>query len=104
MYLDDYQHSALTTASGINDLVNVALGLTGEAGEFADHIKKVIYHGHDLDRVYVRKELGDILWYVAVGASLVDTDLSMIARINVDKLKARYPEGFSSEASINRTS
>lgn len=84
-------------------LVNCALGLTGEAGEVADHIKKYMHHGHELDEEKVVKELGDVLWYVAVMSSVMGFSLSHIMEQNILKLKKRYPDGFSSLSSINRT-
>ncbi len=82
-----------------------ALGLNGEAGEIADHVKKIMYHGHPLDsdtRDKIAKEIGDILWYCAMGAKGLGIGLGEIAQMNVDKLKKRYPEGFSTERSLNR--
>ena len=108
---DDYQALALGTASP-ESLVDertmlnaAALGLNGEAGEIADHIKKVMFHGHPLDdatRDKIAKEIGDILWYCAMGAKGIGVPLSVIARMNVEKLKKRYPEGFSTDRSLNR--
>jgi len=99
----DYSTCAMST-SGDMTLPMAALGIAGEAGEVADHIKKHIGHGHPLDRQAVAKELGDVLWYVAAMADLLGTPLEQIAQMNLDKLRARYPEGFSYEASINRKS
>lgn len=78
------------------------LGLAGEAGEAADQVKKYLYHGHSLDLPKLKNELGDILWYVATLADALDMSLGDVAQGNVDKLKRRYPEGFSPNASINR--
>lgn len=85
------------------ELLNGALGLTGEAGETADMIKKYIFHGHELDREALVKELGDVCWYVALLCKAIDVSLEEVLTKNIDKLKARYPEGFSESASINRT-
>jgi len=82
-----------------------ALGLNGEAGEIADHVKKVLFHGHPLDedtRDKIAREIGDILWYCAMGAKGIGLGLGEIATMNVEKLRKRYPEGFSVERSINR--
>lgn len=79
-----------------------ALGL-GEAGEVQNLIKKHLYHGHDLDIAKVLDELGDVLWYIAVMAEVLGFDLSYVAELNVNKLKKRYPKGFSEVDSINRT-
>ena len=79
-----------------------ALGLAGESGEVVDYLKKVIHHGHDLDRVKLAKELGDVLWYVAEVSSTAGISLDEVASMNIEKLKSRYPDGFSSERSQNR--
>ena len=108
---DEYQKLALRTASPTsteNDLAmltSAALGLSGESGEIADHIKKIVYHGHPLDdetRDKIAKEIGDILWYCAIGSRGIGIDLAEIARMNVEKLRKRYPEGFSTDHSLNR--
>lgn len=79
-----------------------ALGIAGEAGEVADYVKKIIAHGHPMDKDKFCKELGDCLWYVSQCAEDVGLTLSEVATANVAKLKARYPEGFSAAASIAR--
>lgn len=108
---DEYQELALRTASGksiegeLAMLTTAALGLSGESGEIADHIKKIVYHGHPLDdetRDKIAKEIGDILWYCAMGSRGIGIGLAEIARMNVEKLKKRYPQGFSTEESLNR--
>jgi NTP pyrophosphatase (non-canonical NTP hydrolase) len=101
MQIDDYQHNAGRTL-GDADLRILALGLCGEAGEAAEHIKKHFGHGHDLDVDDLAKELGDVLWYVAALATALDVNLSQVAQANVAKLRARYPDGFSEERSRNR--
>ncbi|MEO8193551.1 MAG: nucleoside triphosphate pyrophosphohydrolase family protein [Gemmatimonadales bacterium] len=108
---DEYQQLALRTASAESLLDSgtmlnaAALGLNGEAGEIADHVKKVMFHGHPLDdatRDKIAKEIGDILWYCAMAARGIGIDLSEIARMNVEKLRKRYPDGFSTDNSLNR--
>lgn len=108
--LNDYQAAALRTAgrkpgeevSPELNLATLALGLTGEAGEVADIIKKHVGHGHPLDRTKLARELGDVLWYVAVLARDAGLSLEEVAAVNVAKLRARYPDGFSRAESINR--
>lgn len=108
---DEYQRLALRTASpeGLAStstmLNNAALGLAGESGEIADHVKKVMFHGHPLDdatRDKIAKEIGDILWYCAMAAQGIGLGLGEIAGMNVEKLRKRYPDGFSAEQSLNR--
>ena len=108
---DTYEDLALRTASdssladSMSMLNTAALGLAGESGEIADHVKKVMFHGHPLDdetRDRIAKEIGDILWYCAMGARGLGVGLGEIASMNVEKLKKRYPEGFTSERSLNR--
>ncbi|MEL6177405.1 MAG: nucleoside triphosphate pyrophosphohydrolase family protein [Myxococcota bacterium] len=91
------------TGSERDLLANGALGLAGEAGEAADLIKKHLFHDHPLDRDKLRDELGDVLWYVATLARTLDLDLAQVAQRNIDKLRIRYPEGFSAERSRNRS-
>lgn len=104
--IDAYQNAAIRTAadSGDNtfDVLILAIGLCGEAGEVGEHLKKVYGHGHVLDRQKVLDELGDVLWYVANLAYRTDIKLSEVLQRNVDKLLARYPDGFSTERSVNR--
>lgn len=82
--------------------MNAVLGLNGEAGEIADIYKKGNFQGHKINEDDVKKELGDILWYIALMATAWEVDLEDIAEMNIDKLRRRYPEGFSEEKSINR--
>ena len=84
-------------------LANAALGLTGEAGETAELIKKHLFHATPLDRDAMVKELGDCLWYIAAFATVLDLPMAEIAERNIDKLRKRYPEGFDPERSRNRT-
>lgn len=107
MTFDDYQRLAARTLgpgqTPDQRLANAALGLTGEAGEVAEHVKKHLFHGAPLDRDAVAKELGDCLWYLAALAGAVGVSLGDVAATNIDKLRRRYPDGFSHEASRNRT-
>lgn len=104
--LNRYQSLANRSAGaggeGDQRLVVSALGLAGEAGEFANLVKKMTAHGHPFDPESLKDELGDVLWYLAEAATAVGLNLEDIAAHNVDKLIKRYPEGFSEEHSINR--
>jgi len=108
--LDRYQEAAGRTAPGpitispeMAELANYGLGIGGEAGEVVELIKKAVYHGHKIDQEDIKKELGDVVWYVVNIARLAGINFSEVAAANIEKLKARYPEGFSTEASQNRT-
>jgi len=106
MDFDEYQQLAMRTKNTRLDaslgLAVAALGLSGEAGETADYIKKVVGHSHELDRDHVAKEIGDVLWYCACLCDELNLSLEEVAAMNIAKLKSRYPEGFKSSDSIER--
>ncbi len=79
-----------------------ALGLAGEAGEVAETVKKGILHQHGLNKEVLKKELGDVLWYLSALCTTLGFDLEEVMKKNIEKLKERYPDGFSVEDSINR--
>jgi len=97
--LNDYQQYALRTASPKTDWLTCVLGLNGESGEIADIVKKSRAQGHNVSNTDYVKELGDVLWYVAVGAKSLGYSLGEIAEKNVEKLKKRYPNGFEEKLS-----
>lgn len=83
-------------------LAMLAMGIAGEAGEIVDTLKKVVFHGHGLDKDELIKELGDLEWYLQHLKKHYDISDEMVYITNVMKLQKRYPNGFSQEASINR--
>lgn len=97
-------HFALLTKTCpfFEQLVNGIMGLNGEAGECIYILKKHLYHGHKLDREHIAKELGDVAWYLAISDKAIGYDLETIMQMNVDKLRARYPEGFDQKHSLHR--
>lgn len=99
-----YQQDAQRTLNGTarEHWANYALGLAGETGEVVDALKKVLYHGHTLDRDHVTEELGDVLFYVAALATMLETSLADIAEANIAKLQKRYPEGWDPVRSQQR--
>ena len=103
---NDYQQAALRTVPGDLPperlLLNGLMGLNGEAGEAIDILKKHLFQGHELDTEHMAKELGDVAWYLAVSANAIGYDLETIMQMNVDKLKARYPDGLDAEHSLHR--
>lgn len=105
MDFDMYQTEVRTTRENESDerlRLLAALGIAGEGGEVVDLIKKVEFHGHALDKKKVAEELGDLLWYLSTMADAIGWTLDQVAAFNVDKLRARYPDGFNSERSQNR--
>ena len=87
-------------------LLTAALGLTAESGEFTEVIKKIILQGkpYNEDNVFhLKRELGDICWYLAQACMALDTTFDEIIEMNVNKLEARYPGGsFDVHKSENR--
>ena len=83
-------------------LANAALGLTGEAGEVAEIIKKAMFQGHSLNRDKIAEELGDVMFYVAYMTDTIGMTLDQIMSLNVAKRRNRYPYGFSVQKSVNR--
>ena len=87
-------------------LLTAALGLTAESGEFTEIVKKMILQGkpYNEDNIFhMKRELGDICWYLAQACMALDTTFDEVIEMNVDKLKARYPGGeFNVHKSENR--
>ena len=106
MTINEYQKLAMTTLNPELDkkdvLINGVMGLCGESGEVIDIVKKHLAQGHELDKEKIIKELGDVAWYMAEIATVLDVELEDVLVQNIEKLKKRYPEGFSTEKSINR--
>jgi NTP pyrophosphatase (non-canonical NTP hydrolase) len=106
--MTDYQALAARTINPEQPdkerLINFVFGLAGETGETIDLLKKIIFHGHDMEinRDKLALELGDCLWYITGIATAAGINLDDIAKRNIEKLKARYPDGFSEERSIKR--
>ena len=90
----------------VTQLLTAALGLSAEAGEFTEVVKKIVFQGkpYNEDNVFhMKRELGDICWYIAQACMALDTTFDEIIEMNVDKLKARYPGGkFDVHKSVNR--
>ncbi len=110
MLVSDYQAAAMRTAAGDlatgqRALIIAALGLTGEAGEVADLVKKHVGQGHPYDaamRDRLIDEAGDIAWYLARLCEALMVPLEDVLARNIEKLAARYPHGFDPERSQHR--
>ena len=102
---NEYQKSAarfINRNLSNKELVYHALhGVVGEVGELHSLYQKV-YQGHKFDNEHAIKELGDILWFVAEYCTAMSWNLDDVMQINIDKLSARYPNGFESEKSLHR--
>ena len=87
-------------------LLTAAVGMSAEAGEFTEIVKKMVFQGkpvNDENLFHLKRELGDIMWYVAQACMGLDISLEEVVQMNFEKLSARYPEGtFSIERSENR--
>lgn len=86
----------------ISEAIAACLGLSGEVGELTDMVKKFIFHGTPIDEEHLKKEIGDILWYIALMCYTCNYDLDDIMQMNIEKLKARYPEGFDTYRANHR--
>lgn len=86
-------------------LLTAALGICAEGGEFTEVVKKCVFQGKPMDEhtvYHLKREMGDILWYIAQGCIALDTSLEEIIYMNTEKLEARYPNGFDAFRSENR--
>jgi NTP pyrophosphatase (non-canonical NTP hydrolase) len=112
---ENYVENAITTESPISlemmnrlnnqdtlRLLHAAMGLASESGEFIDMLKKHIFYGKPLDLVNLKEETGDSLWYCALAIDVLQTTMNEVMTVNIDKLKARYPEKFTEHHAINR--
>ena len=87
-------------------LLTAAVGMSAEAGEFTEIVKKIVFQGKPVNKenlFHLKRELGDIMWYVAQACMGLDVSLEEVIQMNFEKLSARYPEGaFTIERSENR--
>lgn len=102
---NEYQKLASRTINPSLDRVGTEYhalhGMVGEIGELHSIYQKM-YQGHLLDPEHAKKELGDLLWFIAEYCTAVGWDLEDVMQMNIDKLRARYPEGFDPEHSLHR--
>lgn len=86
-------------------LITAALGITAEGGEFAEVVKKCLFQGKPMDehtQYHLKRELGDVMWYVAQACIALDISMEDVIYTNIEKLESRYPDGFDSFRSENR--
>lgn len=87
----------------IGSVLAACLGLSGEVGEVNDLIKKFIFHEKSFDDIHLKKEIGDVMWYIALLCDSLHYNLDEIMQMNIDKLKSQYPDGFDVTRANNRT-
>lgn len=110
MTLDEYQKKALVTAAFKDDefhnLTHWVLGITGEAGEIAEKVKKIVRDKgtkiNDEDREELIKEIGDVLWYLAVFSEHLGYKFEEVGSRNIDKLQSRQQRGRLGGSGDNR--
>lgn len=105
MTMDCYKRLAARTINkdlDVAEIENHALhGMVGEVGEIHSIYQKV-YQGHDFSDEHLQKEIGDLMWMIAELCTARGYSLNRICQMNIDKLKARYPEGFDVDRSLHR--
>lgn len=79
------------------DLLHATLGISGEAGELLDAVKKSFIYNKPLDVVNAKEELGDLLWYMALACRRLNVSFEELMQANIDKLTKRYPEKYTDE-------
>ena len=87
-------------------ILTAALGICAEGGEFTEVIKKCVFQGKPMDdhtKFHLKRELGDIMWYISQACIALDTSIEDIIYMNIEKLEARYPDGFEAFRSNNRS-
>lgn len=105
MTFDEYQIEVERTApqTGSRErFINFGFGLFGEVGEVVDSLKKTLFQGHPLDRDKLLLELGDCMWYLTAIATTAGLTLAEVVEANKNKLRKRYPNGFTPQLSMER--
>jgi NTP pyrophosphatase (non-canonical NTP hydrolase) len=105
MDISEYQQAVRRTCAATEqkDMLCLALvGLAGELGEIAEPVKKALWSGHNLDLPHLQEEVGDLMWYLGLLCSALGISLGQAMNDNIEKLRKRYPDGFSAERSQQR--
>lgn len=97
-----YEQVASRFSPSIARLTHAGLGLSTEANEFCDQLKKHIVYGKELDKVNLIEELGDLCWFIAMACDELGTSFEEIQEININKLKARFGEKYTDDKALNR--
>lgn len=98
-YREEVKRTSPSNTTNYNDqLILASLGLAGETGEVIELIKKYVYHAKPIDRDNLVKELGDVRWYFECMLIANDITMEEVENKNIDKLRKRFPNGFTPEA------
>jgi NTP pyrophosphatase (non-canonical NTP hydrolase) len=100
-YLSASERTLIDKGHDLN-LLHAAMGISTEAGELMDAFKRKIFYGKPLDVVNVKEEIGDLMWYVAILLRELDLDFEEVLQLNIDKLRARFPEKFTEHHALHR--
>lgn len=100
-YLDASERTLINKGKDMN-LLHAAMGISTEAGELMDAFKRKMFYGKELDVVNLKEEMGDIMWYMAILMRELDLDFHEILQLNIDKLRARFPDKFTEFDALNR--
>lgn len=84
------------------DLDHAIRGITTESGEIADILKKRFVYGKEIDQTHIKEELGDLLWYISLAISSLESSFEEIMEMNIKKLQKRYPNLYTREDALNR--
>jgi NTP pyrophosphatase (non-canonical NTP hydrolase) len=104
--LDDYQDMLDRCSDDGRDetlkLLHACMGISTEAGELLDVMKKYLAYGRIIDRVNLAEECGDVLWYVAIILRTLGLSFEDVMQMNINKLEKRFPEKFTADKANNR--
>ena len=100
-YLKASERTLIDKGHDMN-LLHAAMGISTESGELMDAFKRKLFYGKELDVVNVKEEIGDVMWYIAILLRELDLDLEDVLQVNIDKLKARFPDKFTEKDALNR--
>lgn len=101
-YTEEVRRTVAHLPNSFQDQLHMSIGISTEANEILDAYKKSFAYDKSLDVINVGEEIGDLMWYVANLTRMLDLDFEKILQINLDKLRARYPDKFNVEKAANR--
>jgi len=96
------EHSVAAKASIPTDILHAIIGISTEGGELLDVVKKAMFYAKPVDYVNLDEEIGDVLWYIAIYCNARGTTIEDICKTNNEKLKARFPDKFTTYHANNR--